>query len=158
MRATNPDCPNFLDQKNLQFRTLHGTLDSHFRHLHESGIGRKVKNAELISKADENKLWRSGVLVTSTPRSLFNTVFFYNGKNFCLRGGEEHRQLHLSQLKRFSDSDLHVYYENCSKNRAGTFRQKRIKWYQYTVLCVEISKERCHVHLFSRSYQTLPWN
>ena len=99
-----------------------------------------VKNAELISKADENKLWRSGVLGTSTPRSLFNTVFFYNGKNFCLRG-EEHRQLHLSQLKRFSDSDHYVYYENCSKNRAGTFRQKRIKWYQYTVLAWKSAKK-----------------
>ena len=76
MRATNPDCPNFLEKKNSQFGTLHGTLDSHFRHLHKSGIGRIVKNAELISKADENKLWSSGVLGTSTPRSLFNTACF----------------------------------------------------------------------------------
>ena len=68
MRATNPNCPNFLKKKNSQFRTLHRALDSQFRHLHESGIGRKVKNAELIFKADENKLhvelWCLG---TSTP-------------------------------------------------------------------------------------------
>ena len=114
-----------------------------------------MKNAELISKADENKLWNSGVLDTSTPRSLFNTGFFYNGKNFYLRGGEEHRQLHLSQLKRFSDPDHYVYYENCSKNRAGTFRQKH-KVVPVYCTCVEISKERCHVHLLDLYLQKLP--
>ena len=34
------------------------------------------------------------------PVGLLNAVFFYNGKNFCLQGGAEHRNLKISQLKR----------------------------------------------------------
>ena len=55
-----------------------------------------------------------------TPTGLQNAAFFVVGKMFCLRGGQEHRGLQLSQLKRFKDR--YVYYENTSKNRNGTFK------------------------------------
>ncbi len=158
MRTINPNCPNFLEKTNPQFKVLHGTLDVHFRRLHECGIGRKTNHAQLISKEDENKLWSCGILGTSTPRSLLNAVFFYNGKNFCLRGGDEHRHLRLSQLKRLSDPDHYVYYENCSKNRAGTFRQKHVenKVVPVYCTCTESSDHRCHVHLLDLYIQKLP--
>ena len=158
MRTTNAGCPNFLDKKNTHFRPLHGTLDSHFRSLHEQGIGRQLKHSEVISKDEENRLWTSGVLGISTPTSLFNAVFFYNGKNFCLRGGEEHRQLHISQIKRFTDPDHYIYYEYCSKNRAGTFQQKHVdpKIVPIYCTCTVNSTERCHVHLLDLYLQKLP--
>jgi len=34
-----------------------------------------------------------GRLVSRTPKGLLRAVFFYNGKNFTLRGGQEHRNL-----------------------------------------------------------------
>ena len=89
MRAENSSCPNFLDKRDPAFKSLHGTLDVHFRKLHESGIGRKVRHTELITKDEENKLWSSGEMGTDSPTALQNAVFYYNGKNFCLRGGEE---------------------------------------------------------------------
>lgn len=53
--------------------------------------------------------------------------FFLNGKNFCLRGGEEHCQLKLSQLKKFTDPLRYVYTENSSKNRSGGLAQMCVK-------------------------------
>ena len=100
MRTENTSCPNFLDKRDSAFKQLHGTLDSHFRKLHEAGIGRKVKHAELITKDEENKLWSFGEMGSCTPTALQNAVFFCNGKNFCLRGGEVHRNRKLSQFER----------------------------------------------------------
>ena len=45
---------------------------------------------------------------TTTPTGLQNAAFFVVGKMICLRGGQEHRGLQLSQLKRFEDK--YVYY------------------------------------------------
>ena len=41
------------------------------------------------------------------PTGLLNAVFFYNGKNFCLRGGAEHRNLKLLQWWR---GECEIYY------------------------------------------------
>ena len=70
MRDTSSDCPNFLDKKDPQFKSLHKTLDALFNKLHSEGIGRQVKKAEVITQEDEEKLWSSGVLNVSTPRGL----------------------------------------------------------------------------------------
>jgi len=51
------------------------------------------------------KLWETRVMGTDSPQALLSTVFFYNGLNFVLRGGEEHCQLKISQLKFCTVSD-----------------------------------------------------
>ena len=56
MRNVNPGCPNFLDKKDSRFKKLHGTLDSHFHHLHSTGLGREVKHARVLTKEDEDNL------------------------------------------------------------------------------------------------------
>ena len=73
-------------------------MDSYFYNLHSNGIGRQVKRAKALSKDDEKKLWDSGVMGTTTPRTLQNAAFFIVGKMFCLRGGNELRTLKLSQI------------------------------------------------------------
>ncbi len=71
MLSLNPSAARFLDKKNTQFKELHGTLDSPFRHLHESGAGRQVRHAaEVITREEENMLWESGQLGTLTPKAL----------------------------------------------------------------------------------------
>ena len=80
IKITREDCPNFIDKKSTKFRKLHGTLDSLFRKLHESGIGRQVKHAEVISSEEEEKLWASGQLGTKTPRALAKCSFLLQRK------------------------------------------------------------------------------
>ena len=55
-----------------------------------------------------------------------SSVFFVIGKTFCLHGGQEHRELKLSQLERLHDPDRYVYYEYASKNKQGGTRQLRL--------------------------------
>ena len=81
MRNINPGCPNFLDKKDSRFKPLHGTLDSHFHQLHSTGIGRDVKHAKILTKDDEEKLRKSGVIGTKTPQ---NAVFFIVGLAFMV--------------------------------------------------------------------------
>ena len=68
---------------------MHSILDTYFQELHKLGLGAEVKKADLISKEEENALWENGVLGVDTSKHLFRAVFFYSGKNFCLRGGKE---------------------------------------------------------------------
>ena len=103
MRNSNPECPNFLNKKVARFKPLQNTLDSLFNSLHSEGIGIQVKHSETLSKDDEDKLWSSGTMGYSCPTSLQNAAFFVFGKFFTLRGGVEHRNLKLSQLRREKD-------------------------------------------------------
>ena len=88
---------NFL--RDPEFHDLRKILDSYYRNLHQEGVGCSSKSTELTTE-DVEKFWRSRVLNPDTPQGLLNCVFFLNGKNFCLRGGQEHRELKVSQLKR----------------------------------------------------------
>ena len=76
---------------------LHGTLDALFHKLHSNSVSIRVKHTEIITKADEEKLWPSSIIGVSSPSSLTNV-----GKMFSLRG-VEHRNLSVSQLKRYYD-------------------------------------------------------
>ena len=77
MRDVNPElCPNFLDKKDTRFKPLQGAMDAHFHRLHSTGVGREVKHARVLTKEDEEKLWRSGVMGTNTPKALQNAVFY----------------------------------------------------------------------------------
>ena len=51
--------------------------------------------------------------------------FFNNAKQFCLRGGEEHRNLKFSQFER--TENRYIYTENSSKNRSGGLAQLNVK-------------------------------
>ena len=83
-----------------EFVQLKNLLDALYRKLHSQGIGCSVRKTEVLSDDDEEKLWISGVLNPDTPQGLMNCVFFLNGRNFCLIGGIEQRELKFSQLVR----------------------------------------------------------
>lgn len=119
MKSLNASCPNIMDVKNSEFSPLHTALDNVFRDLRSDGIGSSSKAAEVFTREEENELWSKGILGVNTPKALLRAVFFLNGKNFCLRGGEEHRSLKISQLKREFNPNRYVYTENLSKNRSG---------------------------------------
>ena len=156
MRSLNASCPNFLDTENKDFTPLHDCMDNVFRRLRTEGVGSSSKSAEVFTEDDQRNLWEKGVLGRENPKSLLRTVFFLNGKNFCLRGGEEHRALKLSQVKRFSNPDRYEYTEHVSKNRAGGLRQLRVTSKVVPVYSVPEVGEKCHVSVLDFYLSKLP--
>ena len=88
------------------------------------------------------------------PSSLLRAVFYYHGKNFCLRGGSEHRDLKLSQLRR--DRDGYTYTENSSKNRAGGLAQLKLENKTVHITEVPEAGEHCHRSLLDKYISKLP--
>ena len=156
MRQLNATCPNFLDKGDKRFKVLHSTLDADFHSLHADGIGIMVKHAEVITPDEEMKLWSSGVMGLHTPASLQNAVFYTVGKMFCLRGGQEHRSLRISQFIRLQEPDRYVYHENTSKNRNGSFKQLHIKPKIVPLYTVPDAGERCPVNIIDKYIDKLP--
>ena len=89
-----------------------------------------------------------------------NAVFFYNGKNFCLRGGAEHRNLKLSQVKRETsivdskEIPCYIYSEFGSKNHQGGLAS--LNQSNKTVKQYAIDSERCHIKILDKYFKSLP--
>ena len=52
----------------------------------------KKEEAEAVTNQDKEKFWSAGLFCSETARQLLDTIHFYNGKMFGLRGGE-HRKI-----------------------------------------------------------------
>ena len=156
MRSINPGCVNFLDKKDVRFKSLHGVMDAHFHQLHSTGIGRDVKHARVLTTDDEERLWKSGVMGTKTPKALQNAAFFIVGKMFCLRGGVELRELKPSQIKRHTNPDRYIYSENVSKNCNGIFKLLNIANKVVPLFSCPEAGERCPVHILDVYFRKLP--
>lgn len=140
--------------KDVHYKPLKNVCDSIFKQLHQRGVGTETKETPVLSK-DEDELWKK-VLDLDSPKGLLRAVFFCNGKNFCLRGGQEQRNLKISQLKRetivVDGKEVHsyVYKEFGSKNRQGNFsslnlQNKIVRQHQNTT-----NPERCHVQILDK--------
>ena len=126
-------------------------LDSLYRKLHSAGIGSSVRKTEVLNDEDEEKVWASGVLNPDTLQGLLKCAFFLNGKNFCLRGGIEHRELKLSQYTR----EVVTVNGKKLKNRSG--RLKQLHQANKTVHQYESEDiPRCHVLLLDKYIAELP--
>ena len=156
MCSKNPLCPNFLDNKQLQFVSLHDAMDNVFRKLRVEGVQANSKSTEAFTKKEICQLWDSGTLSTTTPKGLLCAVFFLNGISFCLRGGEEHRNLKLSQIKHEKESPRYVYTELASKNRSGSLAQLRVKNESVTIYSVSEAGDMFHVSVLDLYFSKLP--
>ena len=111
--------------QDVHFKPLKNVCDSIFKRLHQKGIGADIKRTAVLSQEQENQFWEKRIFDLNTPIGLLRAIFFYNGKNFCLRGGQEQRNLKLSQFKRqttvINGKELasYTYTEFGSKNRQG---------------------------------------
>ena len=159
MRQTQKSSVNLLEDP--EFLQLQNLLDALYRKLHAAGIGTTSKKTPVLTIDDENQLWASKVLDPDTPEGLLKAVFFLNGKNFCLRGGDEHRNLKLSQLVRevVKVEERHLvrykYTEFVSKNHVGGLKQIR----QENKVVHQYESEdlnRCHVLLLDKYISKLP--
>ena len=96
--------------------------------LRKEGIGAEVKRAAVISLEHEELMWQKSVLGVHSPDSLLRAAFYTVGLHFCLRGGQEHRDLKRSQFTRipedgYDSSTYYQYVENGSKNYQGRFSE-----------------------------------
>ena len=119
MRSINLASPNFLEKHDCSFKPLHSSLDNLFHKLRTINFGADVKHAKIFTKGEEQQLWESNTLGLHSPHTLLNAVLHLNGKNFCLRTGEEHRALKISQEECCNDPHSYKYVENGSKNHNG---------------------------------------
>ena len=111
-----------LDPNNPSFQALHCTLGNWFKQLHSEGVGTTKNQAEIVSHEEE--LWSKAFFSTSLLIALLRAVFFYNGLNFALRGGEEHCQFKLSQLQ------FHTVAVSHSCRPGTSWRENRLCWIQ----------------------------
>ncbi|KAK3716290.1 hypothetical protein QZH41_014569 [Actinostola sp. cb2023] len=79
----------------------------------------KKDEKEFVSEEEEEMFWKQGLLGTCTAKSLLNTVYFYNGKLFGLRGGE-HRNIVVNIFE--IGSNFLTFTENASKTFHGGLR------------------------------------
>ena len=145
-----------------EFHCLQNVCDSYYRKLHAMGIGTERKVTEVFDANDEDRLWSSGTLNLDTPQGLLNAVFFYNGKNFCLHGGAEHRDLKFSQIKREvvtvngQSTVCYKYVEHGSKNRSGGLKQLQLQNKEVHQYENPKAGNRCHVEILDRYYLKVP--
>ena len=107
------------------------------------------------------------MLSLDTPEGLLQAVFFYNEKNFCLRGGEEQRELKFSQFNRTRsianvNGEAKVYYyvyectEHGSKNRTGGLKQLQMENKEVRQSESEDGGDRCHIRIVDKYLQKVP--
>ena len=58
----------------------------------------------IVVKVVEEKLWNLKLLGDHSPQVLLDTMVFMIGRNFSLRDGKDHRNLHFEQLTLVEDS------------------------------------------------------
>jgi hypothetical protein len=156
MRVNNPDYPNFLDKEDITFHTFHVTLDNLFKSLRSEGIGSSSSSTEGITSEEEEILWKFGIIGIDNPKALLRAVFFYCGKCFCLRGGQEHRNLSLSQLERLFEPDRYLYREHSSKNKQGGLKQLSMEHKVVTIVANRSVGSCCPVFLIDLYISKLP--
>ena len=105
-----------------RFEGLSNALDKLCREFRHEGLGTLRKGSVVFTAEEEDSLWKKGITGLDTPVKLLRAVFFYNGINFALRGGKEHRSLKWSQVTRCSQTTdglskgCYIYVEHGSKN------------------------------------------
>ena len=156
MLENTPNAPKFFDRNNSSFRDLRRTCDSVYRKLRNDGVGTEVNHTLTFTHEEEQKLWDTGVLSVCSPKSLQRAVFFYVGKRFCIRGGEEQRKLGPSQFKRTSNPDCYTYVEHGSKNRSGGLDQLKVENKRVPCYAVPDQSPKCLVFLLDLYFEKLP--
>ena len=150
MRSTcSGEVPNFLQKNDVLFRDLHNAIDNVYRSLNSKGIGVITKAAQIFSQEDLNTLWDKQILGVHGPRPLMRAAFFVMGLHACLRGGEEHRNLTFSMLKR--EENCWIYTEPSSKNRPAGVSALNIGRKEVVIHPLPEEGDRCPVFILDSS-------
>ena len=154
MRANSAAPFNIFDTKDHHFRNFHSTCDTVFKKLLSAGVGAEVRHHEPFTPEEENVFWEKGIFGTDSPTALQNAVFFYNGKNLCLRGREEHRSLKRSQFIEFERG--YRYVEHGSKTFQGGFNQQHLEGNSVVIYKDADAGVHCYCSLLGLYLSKLP--
>ena len=145
------------------FKDVKYTLDNVMKLRTAEGVGKPVRQAEVLSESHEEYLWRIGLLGINDPDTLLNTVIFIIGKGFSLRAGKEHYSLrrppYNSQFTFLHDEDGQVflrYHEAAGlKTNKGGLKHMKIE-----PKCVDLYPisdiSRCPVRIIMLYLSKLP--
>lgn len=137
---------------------LRAALNLEMQKSTKAGIGMITKQAEPISKEDEEKLWEAGILSGDDPQGLLRAVFWLIGINFGIRGGEEQRNLTSENFIFKTDENkkrVLVYQETVSKTYKGGLKSKKSAPRQALVYEAE-NPSRCLIHLLPKYLSLTP--
>ena len=134
-----------------KFSRFQSTLDSEMKRLRSMGKYKK-KKAEVIGTEQEDILWKKGLLGDHCPQALLDTLVYYIGLYFAIRGGE-HRQLRFkpSQLELVEPANASpylVFTEFVSKTNQGGLLHRKKQPKQVTHHVNVESSDRCLVRMF----------
>ena len=143
-----------IDVSGKTFANLNATLNHKMKEATSAGVGIEKKQANVVSKEQEDFLWQKGILGSSSPETLRDTLLWIFGIHFGLRAGQEHRNLRMqnSQISARVDetgTSYLQYAEDVCKTNSGGLVRRNIK----TKVCRAYENndqpERCPMRLYS---------
>ena len=145
--------------RDAQFSDFRASLDAEMKRLQSAGVGSQKRQAEVITRQEEDRMWEKGLLGDTTPQSLLDSMVFYNGLCFALRSGKEHRQLRnipcqIQLVERPGEKPYLQYTEDISKNHQGGLRGRNIRPKVVLHHANTEHPDRCFVRMFPR-YRSL---
>ena len=139
--------------EDINYRVIRNNLDNRMKELVSLGFVRKNEQAEPITQEEEDLMWRNGVLGEDNPEQLLHTIMFLFGVHFSLRGGEEHKNLKISDIQVLVDSETKTKYLQymCAKqkNNQGGIAERKQKPKVIKVFANHANYQRCVIRLFS---------
>ena len=146
----------FSDQK---FQKIKSSLDSAMKRSVAENVGVHRNHIEIITKNEEEQLWAAGELGSNDAVQLQQTLFFFNGLHFGMRGGEEHRRLAIDQfqIKSSDDGISYIeYFEKPGKTYKGGLNQRKVSPTVKRFHANIDDPHKCHVELFKKFLKVRP--
>ncbi|XP_062523229.1 zinc finger MYM-type protein 2-like, partial [Corticium candelabrum] len=147
----------FFDKADHCFEGLSNALDKVCRELRQEGLGTIRKGSSVFTAEEEDSLWKKGVIGLDTPVKLLRAVFFYNGINFALRGGAEHRSLKWSQWWTTDLRHLNKKVTRYANEEAGDHCHLKILDLYLSKLPAGFSREAFYYKPLSSTPSFGPW-
>lgn len=145
--------------KGTQFSTSRKVLEAKRRELKQDGFGNRQNKADALSEEQENKLWEVGQLGVGNPKTLQNTVWFWNTKLLGLRGAHESRQLKWGDLILKVDDNNKEYLEfNERETKTRTGNSTHLRPFQPKIFTNETNLARCPVMAYKTYRDHRPQN
>ncbi len=144
--------------KDPRFARTRGSLDARMKTLTKEGVGTESKQAQPLTKEQEEKLWSLSIFSLNTGWGLTYIVFWYNCKLFGLRGGDEHRSLVREQFEIDYDQQgrfLRFKGRN-SKNVQGGIKQRKVRFKDLKIYARQDLGERCIVDVYNHYFGFIP--
>ena len=143
-----------------EFQKSRNSLDVAMKFSRQEGRDGQKRRAEVVEESHEEILWSKNVLGSDNPKQLLYTLVFLIGKNFALRGRDEHRRLQMSNISKQRDQlsgrEYLMYVENFSKTTKGGLHDCKREPKRTKAFDNPKNKNRCIVQLYSKYIEHRP--